>query len=281
MRRAEKSMGLGLKNRAKRASDILGHWFKNEFLKPNLFNLSTHERFGVIFHEPSDMCITDRVMLYALARGLRPVRALEIGARWGGSARIITNAMEENGIGHLVGIDPAPESFIAKSRDLHGRYTLVPGYSPDITEEATKLLDGELDFVLIDGMHTHDAVLADINGVLPYLSCGAHVILHDTYHQGINAVADIVTKEGLFIDCGFLTRNPAVDSPLSYQGLRILRYGTVDSHSIIACAYRESNHPEPVFSEEHWNYDPFLVHLREQSVATGIEIDNTGREVNH
>ncbi|MGL5135100.1 MAG: hypothetical protein ACRC78_21420, partial [Planktothrix sp.] len=117
-------LGLGLKSKLKKASNSLNYWYKNTFALPNLFNLFSSERIGVIYHEPSDMCVTDRVMLYALVRGLKPTRALEIGVRWGGSARIITNAMEENGVGQLVGIDPAPENFKANPKVLHNRYKL-------------------------------------------------------------------------------------------------------------------------------------------------------------
>jgi hypothetical protein len=65
--------------------------WRKVFGKPRLYNLNTSERVGCVYNEPTDKCSTDRLMLYALAHGLRPKLALQIGVRWGGSARIITH----------------------------------------------------------------------------------------------------------------------------------------------------------------------------------------------
>lgn len=250
--------GLGLKSKASMIKNELTYWLKNNFKRPNLYNLKSKERIGVIYHEPSDMCFTDRIMLYGLIRGLRPQRAMEIGVRWGGSARIISAAMEDNGIGKLVGLDPAPEAFRAKTRDLHGRYSLVRGYSPDDTKVAVMEFDGPLDFVFIDALHIHDAVLADFRGVAPYLDKNAYVLFHDTYHQGINeAINKILLENQDFVDCGFLTRNPAVSTPVSYQGLRLIRKGPVNGVELISDAYSLNGLTAPAFSEEFWNYDEF------------------------
>jgi predicted O-methyltransferase YrrM len=250
--------GLGLKSKAYQIKSELGYLLHNVLLKPNLYDTSSDERIGVVYHQPSDMCFTDRIMLYALVRGLRPQRALEIGVRWGGSAKIMTSAMEENGIGKLVGLDPFPEAFRAKSKELHRRYTLVRGYSPDGTDLAVKELDGPLDFVLIDALHTHDAVVADFQGVIPYLDEKAHVLLHDTYHQGINeGINKILSAHPDFIDCGFLTRNPSVGTPVSYQGLRLIRKGTVDGLELITEAYQRAEVAVPPFSASLWNYDEY------------------------
>ena len=204
------------------------------------------------------MCITDRIMLYALVRGLRPQRAIEIGVRWGGSARIITAAMEDNGIGRLVGLDPHPEAFRGQPKQLYGRYKLVSGYSPDDTKVAVREVDGPLDFVFIDALHIHDAVLADFRGVIPYLGMKAHVLFHDTYHQGINeAISKILSENPDFVDCGFLTRNPDIGTPVSYQGLRLIMRGSVDGIELITEGYLRNGLAAPTFSEKLWNYDEF------------------------
>ena len=129
-------LGLGLRNKVESIRQEISLFFRNTFLKPKLFNLQTPERIGCVYREPTDMFATDRIMIYALVRGLRPKHALEIGARWGGSGTIITNAMEENGVGQLVGIDPEPEQFRATKSETHGRYTLIKGYSPQAIPEA-------------------------------------------------------------------------------------------------------------------------------------------------
>ena len=93
---------LGIRSKAIALRRNIEYGLRNRVLRPRLFNLRTSERVGVIYHQPSDLCETDRVMLYALVRGLRPKYAIEIGVRWGESARIITNAMQENGVGPLL-----------------------------------------------------------------------------------------------------------------------------------------------------------------------------------
>jgi predicted O-methyltransferase YrrM len=256
-------MGLGLRNMAQRFREEFGFFVSNNLRRPRLFDLRSPERVGVVYNEPSDMCETDRLMLYALVRGLRPRLALEIGARWGGSARIICNAMEENGIGKLAGIDPMTSQFRAPLSDLHGRYTLIEGYSPKAIPFAVEKLGGKLDFVFVDGLHIYDAARADFEGCLPYLAPGAHVLLHDTYHIGIDrAVRDVLSTNSKLFDCGIITRNPKVRLPVSGQGLRLIRYGSVDSEPLIRDGYACANVEPPQFTEDLLNSDPVLTPAR-------------------
>lgn len=205
------------------------------------------------------MCEPDRVMLYALIRGFRPERVVEIGARWGGGARIIASALEDSGFGHAVGIDPAPEAFRPNQKDLYNRYKLLTGYSPGAIPEAVSLLDGPIDFVLIDAMHTHDHVLADFRGVIPHLNPGAHVLLHDAFHVGINAATTKILEENpSFFDCGFVTRYPEIgNAPVAYQGLRLIRSGPVDAVGLIKDGFARDNKPEPSLSPDLYNWDHY------------------------
>lgn len=253
-------MGLGLKSIVTDKTNDLIFWFKNIFFRPNLFNLNTPERIGATYFQPSDMCETDCGMLYSLVRGLRPDNALEIGARWGGSARIITNAMEDNNHGFLVSIDPEVKTFRVKPKELHGRHCLIEGFSPDITPEAAKKCDGKLDFVFIDALHIYDAVVADFEGVIPFLSDGSHVLFHDAYHQGVaGAISDVISKDSRFIDCGFITRNPVLGEPVAYQGMRLVRFNTLSDEVLIEQAYKRSSQQVPEFATKYWNYDDYAI----------------------
>ena len=78
--------------------------------RPNVFRLTTPECVGVVFTAPSDMRVDERLFLYALVRGFQPERALEIGVLQGGGGAIMANAMEENGKGKIVGLDPGRTS---------------------------------------------------------------------------------------------------------------------------------------------------------------------------
>lgn len=251
-------MGLGIRNTLRRAAVEARYLWANTAGRPRLHRAGTPERLGVLYTEPSDMCIPDRVMLYALVRGLRPERVLEIGVRWGGGARIVSAALEDTGgPGRAIGIDPATEAFRVRPRELFGRYELVRGYSPGAIPEAVAKLGGEVDLAIIDAMHTHDHALADFRGVAPHLAAGGHVLLHDTFHQGIDrAVAEVLDEHPGSVDCGFLTRYPNITAaPVAYQGLRLIRLGTPDSRELIAEAYRRSGRPAPEFSPDLLNWD--------------------------
>jgi predicted O-methyltransferase YrrM len=210
-------------------------------------------------------------MLYALLRGLRPERVLEIGVRWGAGARIIAAALEDaGGWGRAVGIDPASEAFRARPRELFGRYELLCGYSPMAIPEAVAKLGGPIDLAIIDAMHTHDHTLADFRGIVPHLAPGGHVLLHDTFHQGVDrAVAEVLAENASFVDCGFLTRHPEInDAPVAYQGLRLVRKGTPDGREVIAGAYEHLGRPAPDFSSDFLNWDHYWNRVRD---ATGSE----------
>jgi cephalosporin hydroxylase len=258
-------LGFGLRAKFERARAELLYFGRNSLGRPNLYDLNSPERVGCAYREPSDMCPTDRLMLYAIVRGLRPKLALEIGARWGGSARIITNAMEDNGVGQLIGLDPELESFRVPKNELHGRYLLVRGHSPqDVPATVAKLNGRALDFVFIDAMHTHDAARADFLAVVPYLDEGAHVLFHDTFHQGVDqAIREVLHDNPDFADCGFITRSPDLGFPVSYQGLRLVRKGAVNSQRLISECYQRQNKTPPPFSEELWNYDEYYNRVKD------------------
>ena len=141
--------------------------------------------------------------------------------------------------------------------ELFGRYELVSGFSPEITEDAVKKLGGAVDLALIDAMHTHSHSLADLRGILPFMAEGGHILLHDTFHQGIDHTVSIVLSENAHVvDCGFISRHPEItEAPVAYQGLRLLRVGTQSSDDIIRNAYLREGKPEPAFSSDLWDWD--------------------------
>jgi cephalosporin hydroxylase len=259
-------MGLGLRSKFQRARREVRVLVANTIKRPKLFQCRTPERIGIIYRNPSDMCIADRVMLYALVRGLRPMRVLEIGVRWGGGASIIAAALEDaGGPGRAIGIDPEPGEFRPRPHGLFGRYDLLCGYSPGAIAEAVARLGGPVELAFIDAMHTHDHVLADFRGVVPHLAPGAHILLHDTFHQGIDrAIAEVLGEHPTFVDCGFVTRHPEItDAPVAYQGLRLVRAGTPNTQAIIAGAYQRAGCPAPFFSPDLLNWDHYWNRLKD------------------
>ncbi|MEO1467692.1 MAG: class I SAM-dependent methyltransferase [Pseudomonadota bacterium] len=226
--------------------------------RPRLVPGGRGERVDVIFSEPHDMPMGDRIVLYGLVRGLKPATYLEIGVRWGGSARIVANAMEANGFGQAVGLDPDLSNFRPGAGALFGRYATVEGYSPEDTPKAAARLDGPIELAFIDAVHTYSAVKSDLAGVAPLMAPGGHVLFHDAFHQGINeAVDEFLRANPDFVDLGMVSRNASVELPVSYFGLRLIRKGPLDFAAELGRAHARDGTPMPALSAEVWDHDPY------------------------
>lgn len=240
-----------------------GESWRERRARPDLYRLTDQERLGVVYMSRSDMRPEDRIMLYALVRGLKPERALEIGAFRGGSGRIIACAMEDNGHGRVVGIDPYPMFKI--DRTFQGRYTLIDKGSPEAVPEARKAAGGPFDFILIDGIHTLDAVRADLDAAVSVAADGAYIFLHDTYNYGVNEAIQTALvsppADRRLRDCGFLCRTLQHENPLTgYGGVRLLRLNpeAQDGLSHIRARYAAAGLPAPEFNPEILNHDDWF-----------------------
>jgi hypothetical protein len=89
--------------------------------RPDIYRMGTPERLGIVYNASTHLAIPARLTLYAIVRGTRPERALEIGTALGGSAAIIAAAMEDSGIGKIIGIDPllSERAFLVIDNGLH------------------------------------------------------------------------------------------------------------------------------------------------------------------
>ena len=134
----------------------------------------------------SEMLPTERAFLNGLLRKYKPKKIVELGVSDGGSSAIILNATEDIGsevysvdllhycyrdhskaVGHIV-----KEKF----PKLMKRWHL---YTGDIPCEFIDKIGNEIDFVLIDNVHTRPGEICDFLTVLPYLSENAIVCFHD------------------------------------------------------------------------------------------------------
>lgn len=180
---------------------------------------------------PVWMTGAERLLLYTLIYGLRPARYLEIGTLHGGSALIVTAALDaRQAPGRLVCVDPKPQIAPEHWRQLEPRATLLQGFSPAILPQARKTMGGPFDFVLIDGDHTYEGVLRDASGVLPLAAEGAYLLFHDSFFPDVSqAIRDFVARHpDEIIDCGPLTRDVTVEQdpqsgPIRWGGLRLLQ----------------------------------------------------------
>jgi predicted O-methyltransferase YrrM len=189
--------------------------------------LAKTHRLDVLDNAPVLMLPSERLALYSLVYGLRPQRCLEIGTNQGGSAMIITAAMDDLGQGRLVCVDPAPVIAPENWSKIAHRATLLTGFSPGILEEAKKRADGLFNFILIDGDHSKEGVQRDIEGVLPYTAKNGYLLCHDAHYLPVAEGIDEQLREHRdeLLDCGILTvdRSPDPDPSIFWGGLRLLR----------------------------------------------------------
>lgn len=182
---------------------------------------------AILDDAPVLMLRPERILLYGLVRALRPRRILEIGTHRGGSAMIITAALDEVGAGALFCVDPEPMVAPEHQRRIAHRSTLFPGASPEILVEARAAADGPFDFVFIDGDHSRAGVLRDVEGVLPLIADGAYVLFHDAHFPEVAAAIDgeLAAHPARLVDCGMLSVDRSIDEHGNvWGGLRLLRH---------------------------------------------------------
>lgn len=120
----------------------------------------------------------DAAALYTMVRTVRPQRILEIGS--GFSTHIALRAIERNGRGKLICVEPNPT---AKLLELSNRITIVQSQIQQAsTESFTFLMSG--DILFIDSSHV-SCLGSDVNfeifQILPNLPKGVVVHFHDVF----------------------------------------------------------------------------------------------------
>lgn len=173
------------------------------------------------------LAIRERVFLYSIVYSLAPRWSLEIGTFKGGSAYIISGALDDLELGgKLITIDPCPEQIETDWNCISHNSTSVKGLFPEDVDRAMPP-DGELfDFVFVDGDHRYNGVLDDLKALVPILTEGGYVLLHDAYHADVDRAIRDAVSSGWFRDGGRVGRvcNDLSPSDL-YGGFHLLLNG--------------------------------------------------------
>jgi predicted O-methyltransferase YrrM len=122
-------------------------------------------------------------VLFQVARGIRPERALEMGTCLGISAAYVGAALDLNGRGRLVTLEGVPGQARIAGENLAGlgladRVEIVLGPFQETLGAALEAA-APLQFAFVDGDHREDATLAYYEQMLPHLSDGAVVVFDD------------------------------------------------------------------------------------------------------
>jgi hypothetical protein len=173
----------------------------------------------------------ERLLIYTSVFTLRPKRCLEIGTFQGGSAALIVAALDDIGDGQLVCIDPEPKIGSETWARIAHRATMVAAPSPEGIAVAAGKAGGKFDWALIDGNHSYQCLINDLEGTLPVLSNGAYILFHDAYYNDVDAGlkamfikhSHCLTDLGMISACG----NPDARNPgVTWGGIRMARYQT-------------------------------------------------------
>jgi hypothetical protein len=216
---------------------FLNRFLRTNFEELNLFDVTSFlseidlSFLEVIRDAPVWMSRAERLLLFSLIFCLRPSSYLEIGTFKGGSALIVSSAMDASGNGgRMVCIDPDPQIEPTDWEKIKHRVSLVKGFSPDIITKAIEFIEYHIDFALIDGDHRADSVLHDGCALLPFASKGTYFLFHDCFNpevqEGIQSFLRKNSKKVL--DCGILTREYTKEehpgkNPTRWGGMRLVR----------------------------------------------------------
>jgi hypothetical protein len=199
------------------------------FQTPNEIPAGGPRSFPAVFNKSSWMELCERVLLYSMVYGVRPKRVLEIGTFLGGSALIIAAALDDIGDGVMVCVDPNPRLPQENLDRIAHRATVVAAPSPEALLRAEQVAGGKFDFALIDGDHSFEGVIRDVEGTLPVLQPNTYVLFHDAHNDPVRRGINVMLAKYPFDlqDCGMMSTlaNPDANNPgVLWGGIRVLRY---------------------------------------------------------
>ena len=131
-------------------------------------------------------------------------------------------------------VDPEPRlSDEVKARLAH-RIEVIAEASPQAVERARELAGEPFDFAFIDGDHSTEGLLKDIDVALRHLVPGSHLVFHDSHFVEVeDGLRQAVERWPELIDCGELSLHAKphdaepreIDGrPVRWGGLRLLRF---------------------------------------------------------
>lgn len=155
------------------------------------------------------LALQEVMFLEGLAPRMAPKRILVIGNAYGWSTIALSLIFPD---ATVAAIDPGEEgnaltNLIAKTNQLP--VTVETGYSPQgVAELCDRVLGGAADLILIDAIHTNEAVLIDYEACKGVSHDGTVVIFHDVINWDlIDSVKRIISENDM--DGYILTRTPS------------------------------------------------------------------------
>ena len=128
-----------------------------------------------------DMFKNQKEFLNGIIRKFKPKKIVEVGVRYGCSAIIMLNAIDDFKDSKLYSIDLDPSEFVGECArqyfpDLFKKWTLFQG---KIACEYIEQIGNDIDMAFIDTVHIEPGEILDFLMVLPFLKENAIVVFHD------------------------------------------------------------------------------------------------------
>ena len=157
-----------------------------EIIESTTQELSILDELGTEYKQYSEMSEQDRAFLTSLVLRKQPKKILEVGVSKGGASIVILNAIKNIDGSHLYSLDYNTQCYVVPDKktgfyvdnfpELKNKWTLkTGGFSLNFLDE----IGGDIDFCLIDTVHSNPGEILDFLMVLPYLKKGATVVFHD------------------------------------------------------------------------------------------------------
>jgi predicted O-methyltransferase YrrM len=151
------------------------------------------QAFDERIKDVSEMIQSERFFLNGLIRHYKPRKLLEVGVAAGGSSAVILNAIRDMPDSKLISHDYNTDYYRGDGRksgfliekicpELASKWDLRTGGT---VAEHIDSIGGDIDFVLLDTMHSNPGEFLDLLMILPYLAKNAVVVIHDiSLHMG-------------------------------------------------------------------------------------------------
>jgi predicted O-methyltransferase YrrM len=174
----------------------------------------------------SAITLESGALLYDFIRAAKPQSTLETGMAYGMSTLFICQALEDNGVGSHIAVDPYQEDEFKsvgllniERAHLSHRLQFQLGASDVVLPQLCR--DGRtLDFAFIDGWHLFDFTLVDFYYIDKLLRVGGHVGFDDLWLPAVRKVVSFVLKNKAYRLVAAPSRHSA---PLWKRAVRIGR----------------------------------------------------------
>jgi len=200
---------------------ILDHVFEDKaFLASNLTALAEFSfEFdppvtnvpGQFFWENGAFSYSDAVAYYCMVRKVRPATIIEIGG--GFSSLVALSALERNGVGRLIVVDPFPLDFLKTNSSIE----LIQVSAQDLELNFLENNLADNDILFIDSTHTvkHNSDCLHIYlRLLPFITKSVHVHAHDICLPGTQSLRHMRDLQRFwneqYLLYAYMLRNPTI-----------------------------------------------------------------------